>query len=88
MVYKYHSTAQLICCTEALLTVLVRDLSKEEEQVFPLLVEHFDAVEQANLVWQFLCSMAKHSAASASSLTTPAPNHVPAGASTSVRSAT
>ncbi|CAI5481068.1 unnamed protein product [Closterium sp. Yama58-4] len=49
--------SQLICCTEALLTVLVQHLSKEEEQVFPLLVEHFDAVEQANLVWQFLCSM-------------------------------
>ncbi|GJP43518.1 hypothetical protein CLOM_g2968 [Closterium sp. NIES-68] len=49
--------SQLICCTEALLTVLVQHLSKEEEQVFPLLVEHFDAVEQANLVWQFMCSM-------------------------------
>ncbi|XP_058088367.1 zinc finger protein BRUTUS-like isoform X2 [Magnolia sinica] len=32
-------------------------MSKEEEQVFPLLVDKFTFEEQAALVWQFLCSI-------------------------------
>ncbi|KAJ6803287.1 uncharacterized protein M6B38_107735 [Iris pallida] len=32
-------------------------MSKEEEQVFPLLIEKFSFKEQADLVWQFLCSI-------------------------------
>ncbi|XP_074274885.1 zinc finger protein BRUTUS-like isoform X2 [Silene latifolia] len=32
-------------------------MSKEEEQVFPLLIEKFSFEEQASLVWQFLCSI-------------------------------
>ncbi|XP_020264959.1 zinc finger protein BRUTUS [Asparagus officinalis] len=32
-------------------------MSKEEEQVFPLLIEKFSFEEQADLAWQFLCSI-------------------------------
>uniref|UniRef100_A0ACD5VKC1 Uncharacterized protein n=1 Tax=Avena sativa TaxID=4498 RepID=A0ACD5VKC1_AVESA len=32
-------------------------MSKEEEQVFPLLTKKFSYGEQADLVWQFLCSI-------------------------------
>ncbi|KAG6554197.1 hypothetical protein Mapa_004113 [Marchantia paleacea] len=48
---------ELICCTEAIQTTLCQHLSKEEEQVFPLLMLHFNFQEQADLVWQFLCSI-------------------------------
>eukprot|EP00250_Pteridium_aquilinum_P019141 c24314_g1_i1 orf=828-4589(+) len=46
---------ELICCTEAIQTSLCHHMSKEEEQVFPLLLKHFNTEEQAALVWQFLC---------------------------------
>ncbi|KAL2642312.1 hypothetical protein R1flu_009899 [Riccia fluitans] len=48
---------ELVCCTEAIQTTLCQHLSKEEEQVFPLLMLHFNFEEQADLVWQFLCSI-------------------------------
>eukprot|EP01018_Ginkgo_biloba_P005629 Gb_08955 [translate_table: standard] len=32
-------------------------MSKEEEQIFPLLTQHFSFKEQASLVWQFMCSI-------------------------------
>ncbi|CAK9873098.1 unnamed protein product [Sphagnum jensenii] len=48
---------ELLTCTEALQTMLCQHLSKEEEQVFPLLMEHFTFEEQAALVWQFMCSI-------------------------------
>ncbi|CAM6015632.1 unnamed protein product [Sphagnum balticum] len=48
---------ELLSCTEALQTILCQHLSKEEEQVFPLLMEHFTFDEQAALVWQFMCSI-------------------------------
>jgi zinc finger-like protein len=48
---------ELICCTEAIQTTLCQHFSKEEEQVFPLLMRHFSFEEQADLVWQFLCSI-------------------------------
>ncbi|XP_010544003.1 PREDICTED: uncharacterized protein LOC104816755 [Tarenaya hassleriana] len=41
----------------ALHTSISQHLSKEEEQVFPLLIEKFSYDEQASLVWQFLCSI-------------------------------
>nr|PNR27802.1 hypothetical protein PHYPA_029954 [Physcomitrium patens] len=47
--------SQLGSCTEALHTTLCQHLSKEEEQVFPLLMQHFTYKEQAGLVWQFIC---------------------------------
>ncbi|KAI4331498.1 hypothetical protein MLD38_029683 [Melastoma candidum] len=41
----------------ALHTSISQHLAKEEEQVFPLLIEKFSFEEQASLVWQFLCSI-------------------------------
>ncbi|PKU61987.1 zinc finger protein BRUTUS-like [Dendrobium catenatum] len=43
--------------TGAIKTSLNQHMSKEEEQVFPLLIEKFSFEEQADLVWQFFCSI-------------------------------
>ncbi|KAI7985232.1 Zinc finger protein BRUTUS [Camellia lanceoleosa] len=48
---------ELASCTGALQTSISQHMSKEEEQVFPLLIEKFTFEEQASLVWQFLCSI-------------------------------
>ncbi|KAK4430235.1 Zinc finger protein BRUTUS [Sesamum alatum] len=48
---------ELASCTGALQTSISQHMSKEEEQVFPLLREKFSFEEQASLVWQFLCSV-------------------------------
>ncbi|PUZ64899.1 hypothetical protein GQ55_3G180100 [Panicum hallii var. hallii] len=48
---------ELASCTGAIQTSLAQHMSKEEEQVFPLLIKKFSHEEQANLVWQFLCSI-------------------------------
>ncbi|XP_073295080.1 zinc finger protein BRUTUS-like [Primulina huaijiensis] len=48
---------ELASCTGALQTSINQHMSKEEEQVFPLLNEKFSFKEQASLVWQFLCSI-------------------------------
>nr|XP_043627558.1 zinc finger protein BRUTUS [Erigeron canadensis] len=48
---------ELASCTGALQTSISQHMSKEEEQVLPLLVEKFSFEEQASLVWQFLCSI-------------------------------
>lgn len=48
---------ELALCTGALQTSVSQHMSKEEEQVFPLLIEKFSFDEQASLVWQFLCSI-------------------------------
>ncbi|CAA0809025.1 zinc finger protein-related [Striga hermonthica] len=48
---------ELASCTGALQTSISQHMSKEEEQVFPLLTEKFSFEEQASLVWQFLCSI-------------------------------
>ncbi|KAH6558906.1 hypothetical protein KP509_1Z038300 [Ceratopteris richardii] len=47
----------LICVTEAIQTTLCKHMCKEEEQVFPLLIERLSYEEQAGLVWQFICSI-------------------------------
>ncbi|EPS73048.1 hypothetical protein M569_01704, partial [Genlisea aurea] len=52
---SYHR--ELASCTGALQTSINQHMSKEEEQVFPLLNEKFSFEEQASLVWQFLCSI-------------------------------
>ncbi|KAL5761283.1 hypothetical protein ACOSQ2_020121 [Xanthoceras sorbifolium] len=46
---------ELASCTGALQTSISQHMSKEEEQVFPLLIDKFSFEEQASLVWQFLC---------------------------------
>ncbi|KAL3009543.1 hypothetical protein AAZX31_07G089500 [Glycine max] len=48
---------ELASCTGALQTSVSQHMAKEEEQVFPLLLEKFSLEEQASLVWQFLCSI-------------------------------
>ncbi|XP_073004012.1 zinc finger protein BRUTUS [Typha latifolia] len=48
---------ELASCTGAIQTSLNQHMSKEEEQVFPLLIEKFSFEEQADLVWQFLCNI-------------------------------
>lgn len=48
---------ELASCTGAIQTSLGQHMSKEEEQVFPLLVAKFSFREQADLVWRFLCSI-------------------------------
>ncbi|KAL5748875.1 hypothetical protein ACOSP7_025918 [Xanthoceras sorbifolium] len=48
---------ELASCTRALQTSINKHMAKEEEQVFPLLIEKFSLEEQASLVWQFLCSI-------------------------------
>ncbi|KAK7271233.1 hypothetical protein RJT34_26963 [Clitoria ternatea] len=48
---------ELASCTGALQTSVSQHMAKEEEQVFPLLIEKFTLKEQAALVWQFLCSI-------------------------------
>ncbi|KAL3731454.1 hypothetical protein ACJRO7_028346 [Eucalyptus globulus] len=52
-----HYRRELASCLGALQTSISQHLSKEEEQVFPLLIEKFSFDEQASLVWQFLCSI-------------------------------
>ncbi|KAK4741522.1 hypothetical protein SAY87_025110 [Trapa incisa] len=48
---------ELASRTGALQTSIDQHMSKEEEQVFPLLMDKFSFDEQASLVWQFLCSI-------------------------------
>ncbi|XP_047306955.1 zinc finger protein BRUTUS-like [Impatiens glandulifera] len=54
---KESCRRELASCTGALQTSINQHMSKEEEQVFPLLIEKFSFEEQASLVWQFLCSI-------------------------------
>ncbi|KAK4843002.1 hypothetical protein QYF36_002606 [Acer negundo] len=48
---------ELASCTRVLQTSINQHMAKEEDQVFPLLIEKFSLEEQASLVWQFLCSI-------------------------------
>ncbi|XVF09570.1 hypothetical protein REPUB_Repub07fG0105700 [Reevesia pubescens] len=48
---------ELASCTGALQTSISQHMAKEQEQVFPLLIEKFSHEEQSSLVWQFLCSI-------------------------------
>lgn len=47
----------LICKVEEIHTTLRKHLAKEEEQLLPLLLQHFSFAEQAELVAQFLYSI-------------------------------
>ncbi|KAH9778758.1 zinc finger protein BRUTUS [Citrus sinensis] len=48
---------ELASSSRALQTSINQHMSKEEQQVFPLLTQHFSLEEQASLVWQFFCSI-------------------------------
>lgn len=51
------SCRTLVCKVEEIHTTLTKHLAKEEEQLLPLLLQHFTASEQAELVAQFLYSI-------------------------------
>ncbi|KAK3226051.1 hypothetical protein Dsin_005913 [Dipteronia sinensis] len=48
---------ELVFCIGTLQTFIGQHMLKEEEQVFPLLMQQFSCAEQASLVFQFLCSV-------------------------------
>ncbi|PON56330.1 43kDa postsynaptic protein [Parasponia andersonii] len=48
---------ELVSLTGVLELLVIQNMAKEEEQVFPLLIEKYSLEEQASLVWQFLCDM-------------------------------
>ncbi|CAD5165963.1 unnamed protein product [Musa acuminata subsp. malaccensis] len=52
-----HFRRELASRTGVIRTALVQHMCKEEEQVFPLLIEKYLFEEQADLVWEFLCSI-------------------------------
>lgn len=47
----------LLFCIGTIQTTIYQHMLKEEEQVFPLLMQQFSSSEQASLVWQFMCSV-------------------------------
>ncbi|XP_027329762.1 zinc finger protein BRUTUS-like At1g18910 isoform X3 [Abrus precatorius] len=48
---------ELVYCIGILQTSIYQHMLKEEEQVFPLLMQKLSTKEQASLVWQFICSV-------------------------------
>lgn len=48
---------ELVYCIDILQTSVYQHMLKEEEQVFPLLIQKLSTKEQASLVWQFICSV-------------------------------
>ncbi|KAE9601465.1 putative aminoacyltransferase, E1 ubiquitin-activating enzyme [Lupinus albus] len=48
---------ELLYCIGILQTSTNQNMLKEEEQVFPLLMQKLSTKEQASLVWQFICSV-------------------------------
>ncbi|KAL4398720.1 hypothetical protein HN51_003321 [Arachis hypogaea] len=48
---------ELVYCIGILQTSIYQHMLKEEEQVFPLVIQKLPTEEQASLVWQFICSV-------------------------------
>ncbi|MED6216867.1 hypothetical protein PIB30_012036 [Stylosanthes scabra] len=48
---------ELVYCIGVLQTSIYQHMLKEEEQVFPLVIQKLPTEEQASLVWQFICSV-------------------------------
>ncbi|XP_004301304.1 PREDICTED: uncharacterized protein LOC101310711 [Fragaria vesca subsp. vesca] len=48
---------ELVFCIGTLQAFICQHMVKEEEQVFPLLLQQFSPKEQASLVWQYMCSI-------------------------------
>ncbi|XP_049345318.1 zinc finger protein BRUTUS-like At1g74770 [Solanum verrucosum] len=48
---------ELTCSIGTIQTTISQHMLKEEEQIFPLMMEKFSSEEQARLVWQYLCSV-------------------------------
>ncbi|XP_010272192.1 PREDICTED: uncharacterized protein LOC104608041 isoform X2 [Nelumbo nucifera] len=51
------SFQELLFCSGTIRTSICLHMLKEEEQVFPLLMQWFSSKEQASLVWQFISSV-------------------------------
>ncbi|KAK9090598.1 hypothetical protein Sjap_023775 [Stephania japonica] len=54
---KVSSFQLLMLYTGTIHMSICQHMLKEEQQVFPLLIQHFSFKEQALLVWQFICSV-------------------------------
>ncbi|XP_059289814.1 zinc finger protein BRUTUS-like At1g74770 isoform X2 [Lycium ferocissimum] len=48
---------ELTCSIGSIQTTISQHMLKEEEQIFPLMMQKFSSKEQARLVWQYLCSV-------------------------------
>ncbi|XP_009769593.1 zinc finger protein BRUTUS-like At1g74770 isoform X3 [Nicotiana sylvestris] len=48
---------ELTCSIGTIQTTISQHMLKEEEQIFPLMIQQFTSKEQARLVWQYLCSV-------------------------------
>eukprot|EP01018_Ginkgo_biloba_P039244 Gb_21179 [translate_table: standard] len=48
---------EIVCYTGAIKISFCQHMSKEEEQAFPLVTQHFSFKKQASLVWHFMCSI-------------------------------
>ncbi|KAG5230054.1 hypothetical protein OIU76_022103 [Salix suchowensis] len=48
---------ELVVCIGTMQSSICQHMLKEEEQVFPLLMQQFSPSEQASLVWQSICSI-------------------------------
>ncbi|KAB1216691.1 putative RING finger protein C2F3.16 [Morella rubra] len=48
---------ELICCISTIQNSICQHMLKEEQQVFPLLMQQLSFQEQSSLVWQFICSV-------------------------------
>ncbi|XP_004242165.1 zinc finger protein BRUTUS-like At1g74770 isoform X1 [Solanum lycopersicum] len=48
---------ELTCSIGTIQTTISQHMLKEEEQIFPLMMEKFSSEEQARLIWQYLCSV-------------------------------
>nr|XP_009594411.1 zinc finger protein BRUTUS-like At1g74770 isoform X2 [Nicotiana tomentosiformis] len=48
---------ELTCSIGTIQTTISQHMLKEEEQIFPLMMQQFTSKEQARLVWQYLCSV-------------------------------
>lgn len=48
---------ELVLCISTIQAAICQHMLKEEEQVFPLLVQQFSSKEQSLLIWQFICSI-------------------------------
>ncbi|CAK9184752.1 unnamed protein product [Ilex paraguariensis] len=48
---------EFVSCIGTIQTTICQHMLKEEEQVFPLLMQYFSSEEQGSLVWHFMCSV-------------------------------
>ncbi|KAG8379106.1 hypothetical protein BUALT_Bualt07G0053600 [Buddleja alternifolia] len=52
-----HMFQELLFSIGTIQTMICQHMRKEEEQVFPLVMQEFTSDEQSQLVWQYMCSV-------------------------------